>query len=168
MLALSSDFNCRNFSTRLFGITRESRMDPIDEPGASESAAAWKLDMGTWSKPGDHSISFQTEFYPGAVEAALAAPGVASGGTTVKDSTLPGRDPQQIAGLGFDAKPRLTAKGYFIDQGIRAQRLGSGLLLGTVSVGIFFSPLPGTFLARQSERVEEMLSRKGYLPPTAA
>jgi len=163
MLALNDDFNCRNFSTRLFGITREAKFEPADDPGNSES---YKLDMGSWSKPGDHSISFQTEFFPGSVEAALAAPDVASGGFTVNDGKLPSKEPEQISGLGFDAELRLTSKGYLIDQGLRAQRIGEGLILGTVATGIFFSPIPGNFLARQSKRVEQLLSKKGYLPPS--
>lgn len=164
MIPVSNAWYCQNFYTSIFatpgifGGSVEPRPDLKDY---------WSLDLdfSNYSRK-SHSISFQTERYEGAVQEALDAKPVSSGkGKTVKDSTFPDRPPQQLSGMGFDALPSLSVKGYLIDQGIRTQQLveSGGMSLG--SLAIFFSPIPGTFLATKSREVEESIRRFGYLPP---
>ncbi len=165
MIPVSNAWYCRNFYTENFSSAGvpAGAVPNIDE--------YWTLDLNfsNWDAQADHSISFQTERFEGAVDRAMEAnrsKPVSSGkGKVVKDSTFPDRPPQQMSGMGFDAVPNLTVKGYVIDQGIRAGDVikATGMTLGAIA--LFYSPIPGTFVATQSKNIELLFEKWGWVSP---
>lgn len=176
MVPVSDAWFCRNFYTQNFS----SPGVPAGSVPKLEDYWSLDLDMTGWNPGADHSISFQTERFEGAVDKAMTAnakrvAAYTGEGGTVKDSSFPSRPPQQMSGMGFDATPNLTVKGYVIDQGIRGQKTweglvkGGGVTLGTIAW--MRSPLqfPGFLLLNMMRSVkdaaQETLEREGYVPP---